>query len=61
MGSATYSLDPLVPAEHEGKALEEVVAVSHASHIDLTLVDAEGCQGEETWKCFFHWRRQTLW
>ena len=55
MGSATHSLHPLIPAEHEGKALEEIVTVSNASNIDLILVDAEAGQREKTWKCFFHW------
>ena len=51
MGSTAHFLDPLIPAEHESKALEEVVAVPDASDIDLGLVDAEACQREKT---FFH-------
>ena len=56
MGSTAHFLDPLIPAEHESKALEEVVAVPDASDIDLGLVDAEACQREKT---FFH--GHTLW
>ena len=44
MGSATHSLHPIIPTEHERKALEKVVAVSDSSNIDLTLIDAEAGQ-----------------
>ena len=59
MRSAALSLHPLIPTKHERKTLEEVVAVFYASDIDLTLVDAEACQREKTWKCFLHWN--VLW
>ena len=44
MRPAAHPLDPLIAAESEGKALEEIVAAADASHVDPHLVDAGACK-----------------
>ena len=53
MRPAAHSLDPLIAAESEGKALEEIVTAADSSHVDPGLVDAGAPQWEETRECFF--------
>ena len=53
MRPAAHPLHPLIAAESEGKALEEIVAAADASHVDPHLVNAGAGQGEETRECFF--------
>ena len=53
MRPAAHPLDPLIAAESEGKALEEIVAAADASHVDPHLVDAGARQWEEAGKGFF--------
>ena len=47
MRPAAHPLHPLIAAESEGKALEEIVAAADASHVDPHLVDAGARQWEE--------------
>ena len=53
MRPAAHLLHPLIAAESEGKALEEIVAAADASHVDPRLVNTGAGQGEKTGKCFF--------
>ena len=53
MRPAAHPLDPLIAAESECKALEEIVAAADASHVDPPLVDAGAGQWEEARECFF--------
>ena len=53
MRPAAHPLHPLIAAESEGKALEEIVTAADASHIDPHLVDAGACQWKEAGKRFF--------
>ena len=53
MRPAAHPLHPLIAAESEGKALEEIVAAADASHVDPHLVDAGARQWEEAGECFF--------
>ena len=52
MRPAAHPLHPLIAAESEGKALEEIVAAADASHVDPGLVDTGAGQWEETRECF---------
>ena len=53
MRPAAHPLHPLIAAESEGKALEEIVAAADASDVDPHLVDTGAGQWEEAGKCFF--------
>ena len=53
MRPAAHLLHPLIAAESEGKALEEIVAAADASHVDPHLVDTGARQWEEAGECFF--------
>jgi len=53
MRPAAHPLYPLIAAESEGKAFEEIVAAADASHVDPGLVDAGAGQWEETGERFF--------
>ena len=52
MRPAAHPLHPLIAAESEGKALEEIVAAADSSHVDPHLVDAGARQGEKAGECF---------
>ena len=53
MRPAAHPLHPLIAAESEGKAPEEIVAAADATDVDPHLIDAGARQWEETWECFF--------
>lgn len=53
MRPAAHPLHPLIAAESEGKALEEIVAAADPSHVDPHLVDTGARQWEEAGECFF--------
>ena len=52
MRPAAHPLDPLIAAESEGKALEEIVTAADASHVDPHLVDAGARQWEDAGEGF---------
>ena len=47
MRPAAHPPHPLIAAESEGKALEEIVAAADASHVDPRFVDTGARQWEE--------------
>ena len=53
MRPAAHLLHPLIAAESEGKAFEEIVAAADASHVDPHLVDAGAGEWEEAGERFF--------
>ena len=53
MRPAAHPLHPLIAAESEGKAPEEIVTAADTSHVDPRLVNAGAGQWEETRECFF--------
>ena len=53
MRPAAHPLHPLIAAESECKALEEIVAAADTSHVDPRFVDAGAGEWEETRECFF--------
>ena len=53
MRPAAHLLHPLIAAESEGKALEEIVAAADSSHVDPSFVDTGARQWEEAGECIF--------
>ena len=53
MRPAAHPLHPLIAAESEGKALEEIVAAADSSHVDPHLVNAGARQWEEAGERLF--------
>ena len=53
MRPAAHPLHPLIAAESEGKALEEIVAAADTSHVDPCFVDAGAGQWEKAGEGFF--------
>ena len=53
MRPAAHPLHPLIAAESEGKALEEIVTAADATDIDPGLIDAGAGQWKEAGECFF--------